>query len=107
MLMTAFVVLTLMSAAIEQSTNADDTALQRLQTIMERPEVTEINNPLSFAITFAKKVWSVIKLIWKALWWDYAFFTGVWSIVKYAIFWPISVGMVFSLLIVMRGVASG
>jgi hypothetical protein len=41
-------------------------------------------------------IWAWIGNLWKILWFDYSFFTGGWRIFKYAIFWPISAGLIVS-----------
>ena len=44
-------------------------------------------------------IWGIptwIAAAWHMLWFDYACFYGDWLILKYAIFWPISVGLVVS-----------
>jgi len=34
--------------------------------------------------------------VWGVLWFDYAFFHGSWVIFRYAIFWPITIGLLVS-----------
>jgi len=37
-----------------------------------------------------------VRNLWGLLWFDYAYFQGGWAIFKYALFWPISLGLVAS-----------
>jgi len=104
-LMTAFIVLSLLSGIIEQEYLGNSTA-GLLSQVITRPEVTEVNNPLTFVATFVTQIWQILKVVWQAFTWDYAFFDGYWAIVRYAIFMPISVGMIVSLLMALRGVSS-
>jgi len=105
-LMTGFVILSLLSGIIEmQYLEPGETGV--LQTILTSPKVTTINNPLTAPFTFLSVAWNIIKALWSAFWWNYAFFQGYWVIVKYAIFWPISVGLIVAIIMALRGVASG
>jgi hypothetical protein len=40
---------------------------------------------------------------WDLLWWNYAFFTGFYAIIRYAVCFPISIGMIYGMFTVMRG----
>lgn len=67
----------------------------------------EFTNPLVAVGTFVSVGWEYIKTIWAMFWWDYAFFDGYWAILKYAIFYPISIGLIVSLVLsAIRGVSS-
>lgn len=39
---------------------------------------------------------SWLQNLWAMLWFDYSFFHGGWSIIKYVFFWPVSFGLVVS-----------
>lgn len=71
-------------------------------------EAIEFTNPLVALGTFATVAWAYIGDIWTMFIWDYAFFEGSWSIFRYLIFWPISIGLIVSLILAaIRGVSSG
>lgn len=47
---------------------------------------------------FSVAPWTYIDNVWGMLWFSYpALFHGPWLIVKYAVFWPISIGLIVSL----------
>jgi len=103
--MTSFVILTMLSGIIEMQYLGGKAGV--LQNIMDAAKVTTINNPITAPFTFLSVGWNMIKALWEAFWWQYSFFQGYWVIVKYAIFWPISVGLIFAIVMALRGVSSG
>jgi hypothetical protein len=70
------------------------------------PEFSEMTNPISFVVGVFNIVWDYLGIIWNMLWWNYSFFTGVWSIFRY-VGWCISLGVVISLVLAIRGTSSG
>jgi len=48
----------------------------------------------------------IIVAIWAALWFDYAFFEGQYQIIRWAFFFPVSIGLIISLLMAIRGTSS-
>ena len=44
--------------------------------------------------------------IWDMLWWDYAFFTGGWVIFKWVLLFPLSIGLITTIVMAIRGVGS-
>ena len=73
--------------------------------VLMAPEFANITNPVTFVVGVFNVVWTYIKAIWNMLWWNYAMFTGVWSIFKY-VGWCISLGVVVSLVLAIRGTGS-
>lgn len=102
-ILTLFALLTLISGLIE-GTYIGPNEVSTLQTFV-RPPLTDPS---------AMWTWLTVTL-WDVLWFDYAFFYGGWSIFKYALFWPISAGIVVSFLallvqasiVAIRGVVGG
>ena len=49
--------------------------------------------------------------LWDILWFNYSFFDGPWVIVKYVLFWPVSIGLVVSfgatMLVGLAGIIKG
>ena len=70
------------------------------------PEFSEMTNPISFVVGVFNIVWDYLGVIWNMLWWNYAMFTGVWAIFRY-VGWCISLGVVVSLVLAIRGTSSG
>ena len=70
------------------------------------PDFSEMTNPVTFAIGVFNIVWDYIGILWNMLWWNYVMFTGVWSVFKY-FGWCISLGVVVSLVLAIRGTPSG
>jgi hypothetical protein len=66
------------------------------------PQFSDATNPISAVIEGFQVVWSYLSVIWNMLWWNYAMFVGVWVIFKY-IGWCISLGVVISLILAIRG----
>ena len=105
-LMTAFVILTILSGIIEmQYLGTSDAGI--LHNIITAPKITTFNDPISIVVTLATATLNIAKALWQAFWWDYAFFQGYWVIIKYALFWPISIGIIVAFLLAIRGVSSG
>lgn len=56
-------------------------------------------------IGFFIVVWEWIQALWSVFWWDYSFFVGVWAIFKY-LGWCLSIGIIVSIIMAIRGVGS-
>jgi hypothetical protein len=65
-----------------------------------------MTNPISFVIGVFNIVWNYIKLLWNILWWNYSFLTGFWAVFKY-LGWCISLGLIVTLVMALRGTSSG
>lgn len=70
-----------------------------------RPDFGAYTNPLTAVGGFFIMVWSWVQAFWKMVWWDYSFFSGYWVGFKY-LGWTISIGIIFSLVLAVRGVGS-
>ncbi len=70
-----------------------------------QPDFASITNPLTAIAGFFIMLWGWIQALWKVFWWDYAFFTGNWEILKY-FGWCVSIGIVVSLVLAVRGTGS-
>lgn len=99
----AFIVLTLISGVIEGTyIGADE--VTTLKDFVRPP----LSSPSSMYTWLTETLWTV-------LWFDYAFFHGGWSIFRYAIFLPVSAGVVISygailiqaMIVALRSVAGG
>jgi hypothetical protein len=45
--------------------------------------------------------WDILFALWDALWFNYAFFTGAWQIVRWVLFMPISAAIAINLMILL------
>jgi uncharacterized membrane-anchored protein YitT (DUF2179 family) len=103
--MTVFIVLTILSGILEMTyvgTSEQNTLSQAVRTLGSLK--WDIIRIIPSAVIAAGVV---VRLIFAALFWDYSFWTGTWNIVRWAFFFPISVGFVFSVVFAIRGTSSG
>ena len=71
------------------------------------PDFPSLSNPIGLIIAVISVAPEYLDYLWDLLWWNYSFFTGGWEIVKYVFFFPLSVGLVVSLILAfVRGVGS-
>jgi hypothetical protein len=104
--MTTFILLTIFSGVLEMTyvgTSEQGTLLS---------SVTALGNlrwtdAVTIFVSGIRALGIVVRLIFGALFWDYSFFTGTWQILRWAFFFPISVGFVFSVILAVRGTSSG
>jgi len=72
---------------------------------MMRPSFGSFTNPLAAIGGFFIMVWAWIQAFWAVIWWDYSFLTGVWEILRY-FGWCLSIGVIVSLVLAVRGTGS-
>ena len=94
---------TIISLTLEQQYLGTST-VDTLFTLM-RPDFASFSNPLTAIGGFFILVWNWIQALWDVLTWNYIFFTGYWEILRY-VGWCISIGVVVSLILAVRGVGS-
>lgn len=70
-----------------------------------KPDFASFTNPLTAIGGFFILVWDWIQALWSVFWWDYSFFTGTWAILKY-LGWCVSIGIIVSIVMAIRGVGS-
>lgn len=99
-----FGILTIISGIIELGTMGAG-ELSTLQALME-PEVPEYTNPIGATAAYMTVAWDYMQNLWDILWFNYAFFEGEWLLIKYIVFWPVSIGIIMTFIFVMRGVGS-
>jgi hypothetical protein len=68
------------------------------------PQIAASTDPISGAAAFVNATWSWIQALFGILTWNFAFFTGWLEIVRYLVFIPLSVGVVWMGLSWLRGV---
>ena len=72
-----------------------------LTQLME-PQFEQVSNPVTYVVAIFNVTWDYLKAIWNMLWWNYAMFTGVWSVFK-LFGCCISLGVIISLVLAIRG----
>ena len=102
---TSFVLMTVLSGIIEMS-YFGVSEQGTLQSILNEFSKLAFNNPVVGLASILIGFWNVLRLLFIALIWDYSFFTGQWQIVKYAFFFPISIGFVVSVIFAVRGTSA-
>jgi len=65
----------------------------------------DIANPLTVTYGVAIAVYEMMTGLFQILTWDFSMFVGVWAVIRWMLF-GISVGMVISLLLALRGTSS-
>lgn len=75
-LMTIFIVFQVLCGLVEKTYGVETTRL----ILLMKP---------SLSVTY-------LQTFWDMLWFNYSFFHGGWEILKYVLFWPISIGLVIS-----------
>lgn len=66
----------------------------------------DVSSPLTSSYGVIIKVFSMMKGLWQIISWDFPhIFHGVWAIIRWLLF-AISVGIIISLLLALRGTAS-
>jgi hypothetical protein len=81
-LSSAFVLMTILSLILEGAYGTESSLLLRL---------------MQPAFWPPGAAWDFIKAVWQMLWFNYSFFYGPFNIVRWAVFVPISVGLVVAL----------
>jgi hypothetical protein len=66
-----------------------------------------LDNALTAVVEIVIYIKDLFLAILNALWWNYAFFSGDWQIIKWLICMPISFGIVWSIIMAIRGTSSG
>lgn len=95
---TLFIIGTLISGVMEMS-YIGTTQTGILYHLMNDFRGINLSNPITGAWTLISVGWSYIQNLWNVLWFNYAFFVGTASIIRIALFIPISVGFVVTLII--------
>ena len=66
----------------------------------------EFSNPVQAGWSILMGIGTFLGTVWKIMTWDYAFFTGYWVWFRF-LFMAISLGVLFSILLAVRGTSSG
>jgi hypothetical protein len=77
-----------------------------MQKLMQ-PDIPAYSNPVGAVVAYITVAWDYIKELWAIFWFDYPFFTGSMQLVRMAIFMPVSIGIIISIVLAaIRGVGS-
>lgn len=105
-LFTLFIVLSLISGIIELAYLGGSESHSNVFSTLFTAEIdtsTSIWGTIWSSLILTK---DIILAIWSALWFDYAFFEGQYQIIRWALLLPVSVGLIFSVLLAARGTPS-
>jgi len=100
-----FLIATIMSQIIEYG-YADEETATTLWSAMTSFEAVSFSNPITAVWNIMIGIWDIIKALFNMFVWNYSFFTGELIIFRYFL-WSISLGVVISLLLAIRGTSSG
>lgn len=73
---------------------------------LTHPQITESTNLVGTLFSYVNAGWDFMITVLNMLTWNYAFFDGWVAIFRYLIFIPISVGMVWAIVSLIRGTSS-
>ena len=98
-LTSSFVIFTIINVIIEQQSSVDPVMVERLTSLMTVQFPSDIN-PINFVVAIFQVAVTWFTTFWSMLIWDYAHLNiglALWA--KYIIFWPISIGIVGSVVL--------
>jgi len=99
-----FILLSIISGIVEM-TYIGEAEASRIQLLLQ-PELPESTIPIiGTAVAWVNLAWDWLKNLWHMFWFDYAFFTGGYIIIRY-FFIAISVGIIFSIILALRGTSN-
>ena len=101
----AFILLHLVNGVCEMSFATGETETIFNGLIEQVDVVSESSNVLSGTWNVIVLGWEVLVLIWNMFWFDYAFLTGDWIFLRF-IYMAISLGVIFSIFLAMKGTSS-
>lgn len=97
-LVTLYVVLSIIAGIMEMSyLGAGEVSRLQLLMQLDVPESTVPIIGTAFAYLTAGFNW--IRNLWGVFWFDYPFFQGRWLIVRYALFMPVSIGVIVTIML--------
>jgi len=100
-----YVILTVVSG-IAEGTYFGGTGVGTIWSVITGFEAIDVTNPLTAVGGVLIQVWQILVGIFEILTWKFSFFVGVWAIFRWLLF-AISLGVIVSLIMALRGVSSG
>ena len=100
-----YVILTVVSG-ISEGTYFGGTGVATIWSAMTGFSAIDVTNPLTAVGGVIIHVYQILVGIFEILTWKFSFFVGVWSIFRYVLC-AISLGIIVSLILALRGVSSG
>lgn len=101
-----FVLCQLIFNVVEMAQPLDTSTPTGFQRLLQ-PGITDFSDPISGTWSILVIGWTFLQALWDMFWWNYpAVFSGTWIIAKYVIFFPISLGLAFSIIMAFRGTGS-
>jgi hypothetical protein len=77
-----------------------------LFSLMNSVQGVSFSNPLTAVFDILVSVWTITQVIFNIILWNFSFFAGEYAIIKYVLFWPLSIGFFVSFLFAIRGTSS-
>jgi len=105
-LFTLFIVLSLLSGIMELAYLGGSEDHSNVISTLMTAQIDTSTGLLGIVWSSLVLTKDIIVAIWSALWFDYAFFTGQYQIIRWAFFIPLSIGLIVSLLMAIRGTSS-
>jgi len=102
-----WVILTLLSNVAEQTALMGTGETATLQSFMQ-PKGTDFSNVITGTVSIVTNIWQYMKLIIQVMFlWYPTVWSGSWSMMIYlCLFLPVGIGLVFSIVTILRGVGS-
>lgn len=100
-----YVILTVVSG-ISEGTYFGGTGVGTIWSAMTSFSAIDVTNPLTAVWGVMLNLWQMLVGLFEILTWKFSFFVGVWAIFRW-ILCAISLGIIISLIMALRGVSSG
>jgi len=100
-----YVILTVVSG-ISEGTYFGGSGVGTIWSAMTGFQAIDVTNPLTAVGGILIQVWQILVGIFEILTWKFSFFVGVWQIFRWVLC-AISLGIIISLIMALRGVSSG
>lgn len=89
------------------STYITQEATNNLYSLINSVEGISFTNPLTALTDILVNIWTITQVLFRILIWDFSFFNASgYEIIKYVVFWPLSIGFFVSFILAVRGTSS-
>jgi len=97
-----FVILQIICNVCEMQAPLTSETPSHLQQLLS-PDIPSYSNPIGAIASYVSVPFLWLWNFFALFFFDFSFFEGGWVYVKYVIFWPISIGMIYGLISWLRG----
>jgi hypothetical protein len=102
-----FIVMSLISGILELQYLSGTADQEGIFERLFAPPVVTSGNVIGIVWSGITTTWDSLTAFWDLLWFNYTFFTGAYGIVRWIVFFPISIALILTLsLAAIRGVGS-